>query len=235
MKKCARKVVVASLIQKQLQPQLNVKEVHAALAKTVFKNSERAQAEFHIVTALEEATEKNSLKRVFSVMFLQNQAQTKFAIEHQMMVSIVTMLLNDPDTHVRRAALNLAEAYANLSPSAEVQAVFEQTDKPKSVKKPLDRKGLTPLKPSTAVLFLNELLQTRSEIEQDQSQLTTALNKTKHPELVEVMLRNVLDLPSYELKSKQIQALSLVEKHTMAFAISLADVLRRLFSLRQVL
>lgn len=87
-----------------------MKDVHEALAKTVFENSDRAQAEFHIVTALKQATEANSLKRVFSVMFLQNQAQTKFAIDHQMMASVITMLLNDPDAHVRRAALNLAEA-----------------------------------------------------------------------------------------------------------------------------
>ena len=64
------------------------------------------------MTALSESSAKNSLKRVFSVMFLADATESKYVVDHPMIVSVILMLLADKDTHVRKAALKLAEAVA---------------------------------------------------------------------------------------------------------------------------
>jgi hypothetical protein len=61
------------------------------------------------------------------------------------------------------------------------------------------------------------------------------LDRTAHPELLEVLLRDLLDLPSYAIKGKLIEVLALAESHSLIFSITLGDTMQRLFSLPDVL
>ena len=61
------------------------------------------------------------------------------------------------------------------------------------------------------------------------------LNKTRHPELLELLLRNFLDLSTYYVKTKMIEVLALVDCHSMVFTMTLGDTIKRLFSLREIL
>ena len=61
------------------------------------------------------------------------------------------------------------------------------------------------------------------------------MDKTKHQDLLEIVLRTLLDLPTYEIKSKLIEVLSLPTDHSMVFSLTLVDILNRIFSLRSIL
>jgi len=84
-------------------------------------------------------------------------------------------------------------------------------------------------------MFLNDLLKHQAEIKQDNSQVKTYLNKTKYPDMLEVLLRNLLDLPHFTFKTKMIEVLALVDKHSTVFVMTFGDTINRLFNLRQVL
>jgi len=53
--------------------------------------------------------------------------------------------------------------------------------------------------------------------------------------MLEVLLRNLLDLPTFQLKTKMIEVLALVDKHSNVFAMTFADTINRLFNLRIIL
>jgi len=116
-----------------------------------------------------------------------------------------------------------------------VLEVFQKTQKPRSTKKNLGKDGLTPLKPKKAALFLQELVGHRAEIGQDRGQLKTFLDQCKQQDMLEVLLRGLLDLPTYELKTKMVSVFALVESHSLVFAMTLGDMLKRFFSLRSLI
>lgn len=211
----------------------NLFRLHNAIIKEQFKDSNRLYCEFHVQIALEES--KNSLKRVFSVMYLIDCTKTKFVIEHSVALSVVLMLLSDTDEKVRTYALVLAEAITQQPPEKEILKIFQETAKPRSTRKAQSKEGHAPLKAKKAIEYLEELLQFRQEIIQDNSQLKTFLDRTAHPELLEVLLRDLLDLPSYAIKGKLIEVLALAESHSLIFSITLGDTMQRLFSLPAVL
>jgi len=127
-----------------------------------FGSNDKLYCEFHILNALHQS--KNTLKRTFSILYLADSTETKFVVDHPMIVSVILMLLADANTMVRAAALALANAVSVQPESKEVLGVFTNTEKPRSVKKVQKGTGLTPLKPQKAVLFLSELLKHESEI-----------------------------------------------------------------------
>ena len=53
--------------------------------------------------------------------------------------------------------------------------------------------------------------------------------------MLEAVLRTLLDLPTYEMKGKLLEVLSLPDNHSMVFSLTLADILNRVFSLRALL
>ena len=50
-----------------------------------------------------------------------------------------------------------------------------------------------------------------------------------------MLLRGLLDLPTYHIKTKMLTVLAMVDDHSLVFAITLADTLKRIFNLREVL
>ena len=90
----------------------------------------------------------------------------------------------------------MAEAVAATPEGREMLDVFSGTDKPKSAKKG-GKVPHTPLKAKKLALFLEELIGLKAEVEQDRGQLKTFLNRTKHAEMFEVLLRTILDLPNF--------------------------------------
>jgi hypothetical protein len=60
------------------------------------------------------------------------------------------------------------------------------------------------------------------------------MNKSKHQDIFEIILRTFLDWPSYELKAKLIEMLSMVDTHSSLFPITLSDTLNRLYNLKSV-
>ena len=154
--KCIRKIILITLYQKQLNGKFNLFRLHNAIIKEQFKDSNRLYCEFHVQIALEES--KNSLKRVFSVMYLIDCTKTKFVIEHSVALSVVLMLLSDTDEKVRTYALVLAEAITQQPPEKEVLQIFRETAKPRSTKKAQSKEGHAPLKAKKAIEYLEELL-----------------------------------------------------------------------------
>jgi hypothetical protein len=71
-----------------------------------------------------------------------------------------------------------------------------------------------------------------SEIVQDPSQLSTFLNKCEQQDVLEIMLRTLLDWPTNEMKTKLIELLAQVQKHGMIFSITLSDNLNRLYNVK---
>ena len=131
--------------------------------------------------------------------------------------------------------MKLAQTVVEQRDEKAILDVFADTKKPSSTKKSSTKAGHSPMKPKKAQLFLEELLQHQSEIVQDSSQLKTFLDKTKQQDLLEIVLRTLLDLPTYEMKGRLIEVLSLPNEHSMVFSLTLADILNRLFSLRSIL
>ena len=167
-------------------------------------------------------------------MHLIDCTRSRFIIEPIMALSVLLMLLSDADSKVRSYAFSLAEAIVEQPEDKEVLEIFSDTEKPRSAKK-TTKTGPTPLNAQQANQFLEELIGQKHEITQDQSQLKTFLDKTAHKEVLEFLLRGLLDFPTYGLKSKMIDILSLTESHSLTFSISLGTIVQRLFSLRSVL
>ena len=155
-------------------------------------------------------------------------------IEPGMALSVLLMLLSDKDEKVRTYALSLAEAIVQQPQDKEILEIFSNTEKPRSTRKS-NKTGPSPLSVKQANSFLRELIELSHEIIHDRSQLKTFLDKMTHKDVLEFLLRGLLDLPTYSLKSKMIDVLSLAESHSMTFSISLGATLQRLFSLRDVL
>lgn len=229
--KCIRKIILVTLYQKQMNAQFNLLKIHNQIQQRQFRNSDRLYCEFHIQTALSES--KNSLKRVFSIMYLIDSTKTKYCIERGMAITVLLMLLSDQDGKVRSYAIQLAEALAESE--RDVLEVFNKTEKPRSTKKTMGKPDPVSLKVKKANMFLTELINQKQEIIQDRSQLKTFLDRTSHADILEVLLRGLLDLPSYDLKSKFIEVLALVENHDMVFSITFGQTLHRLFSLQKIL
>ena len=147
-------------------------------------------------------------------------------IEAAFAIPTVLILMEDEDKVIRAHAIKYAKSIIDNQSRSHI-TVFNSTEKPKSVNK--TKQPLTPLKPSKAVLFLEELSAGHSEILQDPSQLATFLNKSKHQDVFEIVLRTLLDWPTNEIKSKLISLLSCVNLHNMVFSISLSDTLNRIY------
>ena len=151
-----------------MDTKFNLVSIHNQLFKKQFNSSERHLTEFHIITALKDSSKTNTLKRVFSILYLIDKAEGKYTFEPTTIISIVLMLVHDSDAQVRAAALKLADVISQQSAgSKEVLDVFIRTEKPKSTKKNMDKKAHTPMKAQSANSFLEELMRHKAEIEQD--------------------------------------------------------------------
>ncbi len=91
------------------------------------------------------------------------------------MVGVVLMLLNDQDRQIRESGLLLADSVVQMQNKAtketgiEVIEVFADTEKPQSVqKRPVK---LTPMKSKSVSSLLQDLLDAKSDITLDRSQL----------------------------------------------------------------
>jgi hypothetical protein len=112
--------------------------------------------------------------------------------------------------------------------------VFSSVEKPKSAKKG-GKTAHTPLKSKKLSLFLEELIGLKSEISDDRSQVKTFLNRTKYPDMCDLMLRTVLDLPTFSSKASMLSVLSLLDSYSGVFGIQLGDTLNRLLAVREVM
>lgn len=52
---------------------------------------------------------------------------------------------------------------------------------------------------------------------------------------MEVVLRSLLDLPGFAIKTKLLKVLCRMKQHSMVFGMTLADTLNRLYSLEDVI
>jgi len=70
--KSLRKVILVTLCQKQMNPNFNLLRIHSMILENQFGHSEQRFCEFHIEQALRPSKKGNTLKRLFSVMYLTN-------------------------------------------------------------------------------------------------------------------------------------------------------------------
>jgi hypothetical protein len=91
--KILRKVILISLMQKQVNPLFNLARIHNSILQDQFGSSDQKYCEFHIQTALES---KNTLKRVFSIMHLSNHM-----VDPAYAIPTVLMLMRDQDKVIR--------------------------------------------------------------------------------------------------------------------------------------
>jgi hypothetical protein len=85
------------------------------------------------------------------------------------------------------------------------------------------------MKSKSVSSLLSDLLQVRVELIQDRSQLKLCLNKYQKPEVFEEILRTLLDYPTFRLKQRLLDVLSLVQKQANIFCLNLVQVLTKLF------
>jgi len=62
-----------------MDPAFNLFKIHNMLVKKLFRSDE-AYTEFHIEICMKDATSKNTLKRVFSIMHLSECLEKKFTL-----------------------------------------------------------------------------------------------------------------------------------------------------------
>ena len=139
------------------------------------------------------------------------------------MLPSILMVLADEDATIRRHAFALAKAFVNNTVKNQID-VFAETEKSKSTKKKAP--GIS----EKAQAFLKEVCKFESEIIQDRTQLNTALNKSSHKDVFELMLKAFLDWPTDLLKQQLLEILSLVDDHTLTFTLTLSDALNKLYS-----
>lgn len=112
--------------------------------------------------------------------------------------------------------------------------LFVDTPKPKSTKKAADREAFTPLKLKPIQKLFASLVGMKDEIIQDGKQAATALNQSQHVGHVDHVVRLLLDLPSYRMKSLFIKSLRAISKYSLVFSMSLQEQLNKeYFALKQ--
>ena len=86
-------------------------KVHDEIRKETFGGSEKAYLEFHVLTAL---NSKNSLKKIFSIMFI-TDVHKKYRVNPSILILIILILLKETSAKIRAAVLKLAEAAIGAS------------------------------------------------------------------------------------------------------------------------
>ncbi|TNV87638.1 hypothetical protein FGO68_gene2900 [Halteria grandinella] len=218
-----RKLIGLSLAEKQSNKEFDVSSLIKKIFQEIFGASHQRFAEFLVSMALES---KSVVKQVFAIISLEQMTKT-LRLTPQIQLFLVLTLTQSPSKVVRDHGLRLAATFSALGEQGKELEIFTETPKPKSTKKVTDREAFTPLKIKPLQKIFNSLNSMKDEISQDVKQVAIALNQSAHVGQIDHIVRLLLDLPSYKMKTEFINSLKVLNKFSIVFAMSLQEQLNK--------
>eukprot|EP00347_Sterkiella_histriomuscorum_P023758 403333488 len=220
------KILGLALNLKQKDLTYNMNQIISHLITNFLNNQIQRYVEYLIQLCLET---KNDLKKMFCLTNLSQLSKLR-QIEPAFMVITALVCMNDQSQLVRSGAFNLASILISQGESLELLEIFKNTPKPRSAKKSFsDKQAFTPMKQKPMKSILKDLIQMKTEILTDRSQLSVGLNNSPHVKLIDQVVRSMIDLPSIKVKSKFVEVLSLLNNFSVIFSMGLQEQLNKEF------
>ena len=189
-----KKLISVSLLQKQSNAaEFNLTGLLQYLYEKTLQGSKTLLCELLVEIAIESSC---CISRIFACLQLQkmhsnllekdkhtqdDMTQLGLAVNHEIAIGLVLILMNDDTTLIRQHGFNLAKCYQEVVGHVqedEYVTLFKNNPKPTSKAK-RSVGNHTPMKKETSSQLLKVLLKNQTEIVQDRSQLSIALSKVK--------------------------------------------------------